>query len=289
MEKYSKKKLKRKRGTKVLLVLFIIVFVVCVSALIYVLTHNNIVKENINKDAKVVSDNEAQNSPPIIINNLIVGATYNNTWVSAERYYLKSTNKNGTEVDLFSKTGKLGTYELNEVTQQAGTSAIYTKTTRANLVDEYFAVKKNAIAVVPKTISTEPTAEDVKSVKKALGIYRLLNTTVKVREVYEVTLSDNIYGKVIIANSEVGKSFGAYTTAVFVDNQGKASIIKYNYIRNLNKASDWPVYSLEFISDLNSDSVKELVLVETKEFETKYDILEYKNGKFIEVLSSVVK
>lgn len=289
MDKYSKSKLKMKRGVKVLIVFFAIVIILSVTGLIYVLVNNNIVKEFIDGSARSVSDNEAANSTPIIVNNLVVGATYDSKWVSPERYYIKSTNKNGFEVDLFSKAGKLGTYEIGEVTQQPGTTSVYTTTTRSNLVDEYFAVAKNLVSVAPKVDKKEATEEDAKYVKKALGMYRLLNSTVEVKEVYEVSIYDNLQGKVIIANSAVGKSSGAYTVAVFVDNTSKASIIKYNYIRNLNKASDWPVYSLEFIADLNGDGTKELVLVETKEFETKYDVLEYRKGKFYEVLSSVVK
>lgn len=289
MEKYSKNKLKRKRNIKFLLIIFILIVIISTISLVFVFCNNNIVKESIDKTSKLVSDDEAKNSTPIIINNLVVGATYNGKWVSAERYYLKSINKNGTEVDLFSKSGKLGTYELNEVTNQLETNSIYTKTTRTNLVDKYFAVKKDAISVTPKTIESVVTNEDIEYVKKALGIYRLLNTSINVREVYDISISDSLYGKIIIANSETGKSIGAYSVAVFVDNHGKSSIIKYNYIRNLKDASAWPIYSVEFIADLNSDSVKELVLVEIKEFETKYDVLEYRNGKFVEVLSAIVK
>ena len=289
MEKYSKEKLKRKRGVKKLIIILVIIIVLCLAGLIYILLNNNIVKERIDNNARFIGDNEAANSTPIIVNNLIVGATYDTKWVSAGRYYTKGTNKNEFEVDLFNKDGKLGTYKLNEITQQPDSTSVYTTTTRVNLVDEYYGVAKDTSKVASKTISSTITDEDTKNVKKALGIYRMLNTSVKVKEVYEVSITNDVYGKVIIATNEPGKSFGAFTVAVFVDNAGNASIIKYNYIRNLKNASDWPVYSLKFVADLNSDSSKELVLVEAKEFEAKYSVLEYRNGKFYEVLSSVVK
>lgn len=289
MENYSKSKLVRKRGEKSLIIILAVILVIIIALAILILANNNIVKEKVNFDATSASDDIAKNSTPIVVNNLVVGATYNGNWVSAERYYLKSINKNGLEIDLFSKNGKLGTYELNEVTQKAGTTSVYTTTTRANLVDEYFAVSKNTINSIPSISSKEATDEDYKAVKKALGIYRLLNTSVKIENVYEVMISDAVYGKVIVASNEAGESSGAYTAVIFVDNSNHSSIIKYNYIRNLKKSSDWPIYSVAFIADLNNDSSKELVLIETKEFEAKYDILEYRNGKFVEVLSAVVK
>ena len=289
MEKYSKEKLKRKRGVRTLVIILVIIIVLCLAGIIYILLNNNIVKEKVDDSARFVNDNEAANSTPIIINNLIVGANYNSKWVSAERYYVKGINKNKFEVDLFNQDGKLGTYELNEITQQPNSTSVYTTTTRVNLVDEYYGLAKDTNKVLSKTVKSDITDEDIKSVKKALGFYRMLNTSVKVKEVYEVSITNDVYGKVIISTNEPGKSMGAYSVAVFVDNSGKASIIKYNYIRNLKDASNWPIYSLKFVADLNSDSSKELVLEEAKEFEANYSILEYRNGKFYEVLSSVVK
>ena len=48
-------------------------------------------------------------------------------------------------------------------------------------------------------------------------------------------------------------------------------------------------YSLNFVADLNGDGINELLIQETKEFEVKYDVIEYKNNNFYEILSSVAK
>ena len=45
----------------------------------------------------------------------------------------------------------------------------------------------------------------------------------------------------------------------------------------------------KFIADLNNDGTNEVIIQEVKEFEAKYDIIEFKNDNFIEVLSSELK
>ena len=57
----------------------------------------------------------------------------------------------------------------------------------------------------------------------------------------------------------------------------------------MDDASDWPIYSFKFVGDINEDGTSEIVIQETKEFEVIYDILEYRNGKFVEVLSASTK
>ena len=60
-------------------------------------------------------------------------------------------------------------------------------------------------------------------------------------------------------------------------------------MKNFKKSSDWPIYSFKFIADLNNDGTNEVIIQEVKEFEAKYDIIEFKNDNFIEVLSSELK
>ena len=80
-----------------------------------------------------------------------------------------------------------------------------------------------------------------------------------------------------------------FSAVVYVDNNERVSLLKYNYIRDTKDASNWPIYSFKFIGDLNTDGVSEIIIQETKEFEVKYDVIEYKDNKFNEVLSTVIK
>ena len=66
-------------------------------------------------------------------------------------------------------------------------------------------------------------------------------------------------------------------------------LLVYHQVKDLKKSDEWPIYSFKFVLDLNQDSVNELIIQETKEFEVKYDVIEFRGGKFTEVLSTVVK
>ena len=113
--------------------------------------------------------------------------------------------------------------------------------------------------------------------------------SVKISEVYDITISENEKGYLIFATNEVNKGKGAYSTVIYVSNTKKSKIVKYNYINDKENAEDWPVYSLNFVADLNSDGTNELLVQETKEFEVKYDVIEYKNNNFYEIMSAVAK
>ncbi len=135
---------------------------------------------------------------------------------------------------------------------------------------------------------SDATDNDKKTVKKALGIYSMLNNTVKINEVYIVTLKSGETGRLIFATSDGKNKFGVYSAIVFATEK-KATIVKYNYVKNIKSSVDWPVYSLKFVYDLNSDNVAEIVLQETTEYNIKYTVMEYRNNKFYEVLSEKIK
>lgn len=291
MKKYSKSNVKKRSLAKFLLVLFAILVICSIALLIYILVNNNIVYEKINDDAKFVSEEEAVNSTPIVIDNVLIGGVYNKKFVSAEKFYLKASKKSDLEIDVYNKNGKKGTYSINGISQGNSTT-VYSATTNTNLVDEYFAIAKNdsANAMLNPAIKKQNiTEQEVEYVKKALGIYKLFNTSIKVTEVYNVTLSQGNNGMIIFATNEPNKSFGVYSCVVYVDNAGKATLLKYNYLRNTKDASNWSLYSFKFIGDLNLDGTAEIIIQEVKEFEVKYDVIEFKNNKFKEVLSTVIK
>lgn len=291
MKKYSKEKLKAKRGVKAVIVILCIIAIVCIGILAFAFFSKSIVLEKVDSSPSNVSNDVAANSTPIIINNLIVGGTYDKKWVASEKYYLNSKNGENTEVDAYSKSGKLGKYNVSKISKDSKTASVYTTISKQNLLNEYFAVvtsDKNAMPN-PATKIADIDESYIKDVKKTLGIYRIFNMSVKITEVYDVKINENEKGYVIFATNEINKGKGAYSTVIYVSNTGKSKIVKYNYISNKDDAEDWPVYSFNFVADLNGDGINELLIQETKEFEVKYDVLEYKNNNFYEIMSSTVK
>ena len=284
MKKYSKEKLKAKRGIKVIIIILSIIAVACIAVLLFSLFSKKIVFERIDSSASNVSDDVSSNSTPIIVNNLILGATYDKKWVANEKYYLNSKNGENTEVDAYSKDGKMGKYNIGKISKDTKTASIYTTISKQNLLNEYFAIASSDINAMPNP------AKKVNNIdERSLGMYRIFNMSVKITEVYDIVLSDIEKGYIIFATNEVNKGKGAYSAIVYVSSTGKSKLIKYNYINNKDNAEEWPIYSLNFVADLNQDGTSEILLQETKEFEVKYDVIEYKNNNFYEIMSSVVK
>lgn len=291
MKKYSKEKLKARRVVKTIIVFLAIIAVICIGVLLFSLFSKSIVVEKLDSTPSNVSDEVASNSTPVIINNLILGATYDKKWVASEKYYLNSKNGENTEIDAYSKEGKMGKYTIGKISKDTKTASIYTTISKQNLLNEYFAVATSQTNVMPNPANKILDIDEcyIKDVKKALGMYRIFNMSVKISEVYDITISENEKGYLIFATNEVNKGKGAYSTVIYVSNTGKSKIVKYNYINDKENAEDWPVYSLNFVADLNSDGTNELLVQETKEFEVKYDVIEYKNNNFYEIMSAVAK
>lgn len=291
MKKYSKDKLKARRWIKVLIVVFCLIAVLCIGVLLFSLFSKSIVVEKVDSSPSNVSDDIAQNSTPVIVNNLILGGTYDKKWVASQRYYLNSKNGENTEIDAYSKTGKMGKYTVGKISKDANTASVYTTISKQNLLSEYFAVVASDKNVMPNPANKITNIDEsyIKDVKKALGIYRIFNMSVKITEVYDITISDSEKGYLIFATNEVNKGKGAYSAVIYVSNTEKRKIVKYNYINDKENAETWPIYSFNFVADLNLDGTNELIIQETKEFEVKYDVLEYKNNNFYEILSATTK
>ena len=291
MKKYSKDNIKKRGFLKALLVLLVVVAACAIALVIYILVNKNIVVEKVDDSAKFISDDVATNATPIVIDNVLIGGVYDKKWVGVEKFYMKSANKSEQEIDVYNKTGKKGSYDLTAISQGDSTT-VYSATTNTNLTDEYFAIVKNQslnAMPIPATRKQTITDEEIKYVKKALGMYKFLNTSIKITEVYNVVLSQGSNGMLIFATNQAGKSLGVYSCVVYVDDLGKARLVKYNFLSDTNDASNWPVYSFKFTGDLNADGTSEVIIQEIKEFEVKYDVLEYRNNKFYEVLSTVIK
>lgn len=291
MKKYSKGKLKLKRGIKPLIILFVALFVVSIIILLISIFSKNVVVEKIDTSPSDVSSDIAINSTPIVINNIIVGGVYENKWVAFEKYYLNSKNGEDTEVDVYSKSGKMGKYKIGKIVKDSKVTTASTTVSKSNLTNEYFATisRDNNIMTSPAKKIINIGESYIKDVKKALGLYLMFNSSVKITEAYDVTLSDDNKGYIIFATNEINKKRGVYSAVVYVDLSSKAKVIKYSFISDKKNAEEWPIYSLGFVADLNNDGKNEIIIQETKEFDVKYDVIEFKNNNFYEVLSGEVK
>lgn len=287
---YSKSELKAKRRLKYLAIFVAIVIVITICFFIFVVLKNNIVKERVDYSSNNVSDDIVSNSTPIIINNIVLGASYNKTWVSSESYYFRNQNKLA-DVDVYNEEGKKGKYKITNFTNPDSAGAFYVTINNPNVSDEFIAVGSSDTDVMLQrsTRNLTVTDEDIEIVKNALGKYLIFNTSVKINSIHSVTFDSENRGRIICVTNESGKSSGAYSAVIYESNYGKTELIKYNYIKDLKKSSDWPIYSFKFVADLNKDGMNDLVIQETKEFEVKYDVIEFKDNKFTEVLSTVVK
>ena len=291
MKKYSKDKLIRKRWIKFLIILLIVIIVSLISLVIYINVINHFVYDDINNDAIHISDEKAQESTPIILNNIVIGAVYKNEWTSCTRYYNKSKIKEKTEMELFTSKGKAGVFNLEVVNQINGNVVGFTNST--NRISEYIAIIKNEnynYLPMTKIVDYESKADDYNSkIKEALGLYNILNDSIQINNVYEACINAGENVTLLEVTSSKENKNGAYSTLIMIDGKGNPSVVKYNYIKNRDKAEDFKIYNIKFVLDLNNDLKNELVIQEVDEFETKYSVLEYRNNKFVTVLNEVIK
>lgn len=133
----------------------------------------------------------------------------------------------------------------------------------------------------------EATEEDEKYVKEAIGAYKLVNGSVKVLEVYATNIN-SLTDKIICATSENTNMLGAYSAVVYVTGN-KVHLVKYASVRDTENSDMWPIYSLQFVMDLNNDNKPEIVLQEITGNDTSYSVLEIREKNiFYEVLRSTV-
>ena len=187
MDKYSKEELVRKRWTKYLIIFFIIVITMCLGLIVYIYVTNYFIYDKVNNDAIHVTDEKAEKSTPIILNNVVIGAVYKNEWVSSARYYNMSKIKEQTELELFTLKGKAGTFNLELVKQV--NSNVVGLTNSTNRISEYVATFKNEnynYLPMVKLDNYKIKEEEYQSkIKDALGLYNILNNSIKITNVYE--------------------------------------------------------------------------------------------------------
>ena len=288
---YSKGNLKKKRGLKLLIALLVILLIIGLFLLFFVVLKKEVNIGKISDVAKERSDEVVANSTPIIVNNIVVGAVYNNEWVASESYYFRNKTKSQTiALDVYNLTGKKGKYNLTSMSKDTSSGALYAKTDNSNTYDEFL-----AIASTEKNIMNNPpikqvniNEDDINTVKDALGLLSVFNNSVKITEIYNITLDTTNRGRLIFVTNEVGKSNGGYSAVIYEDMSKKTHIVKYSYVKDMKNSPEWPIYSFRFVADLNQDGMNDIVIQETKEFKMKYDVIEFKNNKFQEVLSTEI-
>lgn len=289
MKKYSKGKLKFRRALFALILLFVLILVIGLILLFaFCLKDEFEISSEVN-DAINVSDEVATNSEPIVIDNLVVGGVYNNTWVSAGKYYLKSTKKSDLDTYIYTKEKRAGEYKIKE-TYTYGDS-VFVNTSYPNYVDEYFAIPTDTYALTSQFSETEVEEKDYGYVRKALGIYRAYNTSMNIKAVYSGYVNVDIPIRIINVTSSQKGLFGGVYSAVIIANvdSNKAKILQYSYTKDLENSYDFPLYYVEFLADFNGDGNSEIVTRAVTEFNVTYNIFEYKNNKFNKVLCETMK
>lgn len=229
----------------------------------------------------------ASNSDAIIVNGFIVGASKGSKWISAENFYSANNSLAGLKVDVYSQNAKYGTYNTASI-KKYNKSVIYTTLAKEGNLNNYIAiVSKESSNTLPGMTRLEATKEDEVFVKEAIGSYKLINGSVKVLEVYGTNIN-GVTDKVICATSKNANWLGAYSAVVYVT-QDKAYLVKYAYVRDTQNSNRWPVYSLQFVMDLNLDNKPEIVLQETTGNDTSYSVLELRqDNRFYEVLRTTI-
>lgn len=285
MKKQSRTK---KKILTISIILFISIIIIAGSFLIYIYTQNYIKLERVDNKAYSQTKKVVREAEPIYINNLLIGGVNGDKWVSKDDIYGQENNVKQEEIDIYGLTGKVGTYEVTAVNKETKTNNIYITTNRLVSQNEYIAIpSRDKNMSVGETSVSSATDDDKKAVKKALGIYRFLNNTVKINEVYNVTMKNGEDGRVICATSDGKNKLGVYSVIVYSTEKSE-KIIKYCYVKDSKRAVDWPIYSLKFVYDLNSDGISEIILQETNDYQVKYTVMQYRKDKFYEVLSEKV-
>ena len=289
MKKYSKGKLKFKRLFILLIILLVVILIAGLILLFaFCLNDKFEVSSEVN-DAASISDDIAANSEPIIVDNLIVGAIYENTWVSTNKYYLKSNKKTDLETYVYDIDSRAGEYIIEDVYTYG--DSVFVDSTYPNYIDEYFAVPTDSYALISQFSEVDVEERDYNFVKKALGIYRLYNSSMNITNVYSGYINIDTPIRIISLTSKNKGLFGGVYSAVIVAdlNSGNSQILQYSYTKDFENSYDFPLYAVEFLADLNGDGKAEIITREVTEFNVTYSIFEYKDNKYVKVLSETMK
>ena len=284
--------MKKRKNNKAVIILLITVFslilISCILYLIYTFSGNYINIGYIDDSADKLSEKEAENSNILIVNGIVIGATKNGKWVTAQSYYNSKNEKTDIDVNIFSENKKLGTFKTASL-KRYDNSVVYTTIAKGTIPEKYIAIKSSdEYKIIPGMTKLTKTSEDEEYVKEAIGSYKLVNGSVNITEVYASNINQTT-DKIIIATSKNKNMLGVYSAVIYVT-ENTPYLVKYSYVRNTKNSDRWPVYSLQFVMDLNNDKKPELVIQETTGNDTSYVVLELREeNRFYEVLRTTLK
>lgn len=271
-----------------LLIFFILIIISCILFLWYTLSGNYIRIGNVDDSAENVATVDAANSDIVIVNGIVVGAHNNGKWISSQKFYEANSNKSDIEVKVFGTNTQYGKYKTASI-KRHNNSVIYTTLAKEGMLNNYIAIAaKDTNNVLPGMTKLETSKEDEDLVRKAIGSYKLINGSVKITEVYGTNINQ-VSDKIICATSKKANLLGVYSAVVYVTNN-EPYLVKYAYVRDTKQSERWPVFSLQFVMDLNSDLKPEIIIQETTGNDISYSVLELrKDNAFYEVLRTTVE
>lgn len=270
-----------------LIIFFVLIIVSAVLFLWYTFSGNYIEISNVDNKAYDATTANSADADIIITNGVVLGASKNTSWIGANNFYEANNNKQEFDVTLFSENKEFGTFKTARLKRYDG-NVVYTTIAKESLPSKYIAVGGEVSKILPGMTKLEATKDDEKYVKDAIGSYKLVNGSVKVTEVYLTNINQTT-DKIICATSKSANMLGVYSAVIYVTGN-EAYLVKYSYVRDTDNADRWPIYSLQFVMDLNNDEKPEIVLEEITGNDVKYSVLELRdNNVFYEVLSAKVE
>ena len=112
-----------------------------------------------------------------------------------------------------------------------------------------------------------------------------------IKNVYNGYINANTPVRILTVTSNGKGMFGGVYSSIILafPNENKAKILQYSYTKDLENSDDFPIYSVEFLADLNGDGKSEIITREVTEFNVTYNVFEYENDNCFNVLSETMK
>lgn len=183
---------------------------------------------------------------------------------------------------MYGLSSKIGEFETASFKSKSG--IIYTTTTKQPTPQYVGVGKQNTTSKIINVKKITPDNNDEKIVKKALGKYKWFNLSVSINEAYSLALTEENIGYLYFVISDSKSRSGMYSAVVYVSGE-KSYLIKYNFVRDVERAADWPIYSLKYVLDINGDNLSEIVIQEIRERKVRYDIISYNGKEFKQMLN----
>lgn len=162
----------KKNRKKIIFVIVSFLIVLIISAIIFVVNVRNknyFFYENNNYTIETTKE-DVNNSNLIIINDFVIGAEYENKWISVKDVYTMLDNKKNISIDMYDTSRKLGTYETSNLLYNSNSNILYTTTTRQSQQEDYiaFSSDESGLNRNPFMQETVATAKDIRQIKQAL-------------------------------------------------------------------------------------------------------------------------